>query len=608
MSVTRKIFVLLLSLMVISLLFSACSTGEKTDPTASQKTTTSKTSTSASTMTKSDMPQYGGTFTGMMATDIRTFDIVSDFGGNGVNDLTNERLEDGDWTKGPAGGYGTNEVKWNGFLNLPQYRTGYLSNGISWTIDESAKTVTAVTTIKEGIHFALNPNSEASRLVNGREITADDVAWNLTERMNNPGTMMYSFTPLTHGVEAFKTGPQEVSVTIPLEDALSTLMKLFNNSPMVPPEVYKKYKDQSDWRNNVGTGPFMLNDYVAANSITLSRNKDYWMKDPIGPGKGNQLPYLDTVKWNIVPDLSTRLASMRTAKVDLISNLTPEDTDEILGQVPSLKKSDLEPQAVDELFMRTDKKPYSDIRVRQAMTIAINFNEMNESLYGGQAQIISFPYWYVKGYDDIYISVDSPDLPAMVKELFSYQPEKAKQLLAEAGYPDGFNTTLILDGIATQVDYYSIIKEYWKAIGINVTFDPRETNALFAVRSAKGYEELITCFESPPGTYPEQAQFTGTGWTNLSLINDPRCNEDAQKARDLYLRGDIKGAMKVTRDLTPYILEQCWVIGSLRYPTYVLWWPWLNNFSGEVNIGYINVDSYPRWVWIDQSLKKQMGH
>jgi pyruvate/oxaloacetate carboxyltransferase len=69
---------------------------------------------------------------------------------------------------------------------------------------------------------------------------------------------------------------------------------LYGKSPApIDPEVVEKYGSGADWRNSVGTGPFMLTDLVASSSATLVRNPNYWDKDPVGPGKGNQLPYLD---------------------------------------------------------------------------------------------------------------------------------------------------------------------------------------------------------------------------------------------------------------------------------------------------------------------------
>lgn len=562
------------------------------------------------TKPSAEKPQYGGTFTGSMLVDIRTFDIISNFGGDGVNDLTNERLIDGDWTKGPAGGYGTSAVLWDGMINLPQDKTGYLATKWNYTVNADNDTVTAVFEIRQGVHWALNPDSPASLLVNGREVTADDVAWNLTDRMDDSKSMFYGFDPQEKGLKATKTGPWEVSVTIPAEGATSTLTRLIDNSPIIPPEVYQKYGSQDDWRNNVGTGPFILSDYVSGSEIDLKRNPNYWMTDPIGPGKGNQLPYLDGVNWLIIPDMSTQEAAIRTAKIDWISGLSLDDATQVKQQVPALKEGTLQagPGSVGVLYMRTDKAPFNDVRVRQALEMAIDWQSMNKSLYGGLGQIITFPYWEVKGYEPLYMDINSPDLPAADKQLFTYHPDQAKQLLTEAGYPNGFDTKLLTTDITANLDYYSVIKEYWSKIGVNLSLDPMDPNTLYKYDSTEDYTQMISDGQSPPCTYPEQMQFTEPTWVNLSLVNDPKANEQAQKARDAYLSGDLNGAFQITRSLLPYLIGQAYAIGPIASSTYDFWWPWVKNYDGEVCVGYINVDAFPRWIWIDQALKKTMGH
>ena len=85
------------------------------------------------------------------------------------------------------------------------------------------------------------------------------------------------------------------------------------------PEVIQKYGNQLNWRNSVGTGPFVLTDFVSGSQATLTRNSSYWDKDPVGPGKGNQLPYIDGIKMLVLPDPSTRLTAMRTGKMPVTS-------------------------------------------------------------------------------------------------------------------------------------------------------------------------------------------------------------------------------------------------------------------------------------------------
>ena len=91
-----------------------------------------------------------------------------------------------------------------------------------------------------------------------------------------------------------------------------------------------KYGDMTNWKNSEGTGPFILKDYVAGSQVIMVRNPNYWMTDPIGSGKGNQLPYLDSVRCLILPDASTRQAAMRTSKIDVLSGQLWEDAGNLI--------------------------------------------------------------------------------------------------------------------------------------------------------------------------------------------------------------------------------------------------------------------------------------
>ncbi|KKS33599.1 MAG: Extracellular solute-binding protein, family 5, partial [Parcubacteria group bacterium GW2011_GWC2_42_13] len=125
-------------------------------------------------------------------------------------------------------------------------------------------------------------------------------------------------------------GPWEVTVKTSTAAALITAVAKFGSYVrIVPPEVVAKYGDMSKWYNAVGTGPFLLTDYVPGSQALLPRNPNYWKKNPVGPGTGDQVPYIDALQYLIIPDASTRLAALRTGKLDRMANLTFEDAGQI---------------------------------------------------------------------------------------------------------------------------------------------------------------------------------------------------------------------------------------------------------------------------------------
>ena len=170
-----------------------------------------------------------------LRTDPLNFDMMIGTPGSGVpRDYTNERVWDGDWTKGPAGGYGTNQTTWGGMCNLDDLKVGYLADKITWTVDAAKKQVTTTLEVRQGIHWALNTNSDASRLLNGRELTADDIVYCMNMRMDDPRAWMNMSYPDVKGLKATKTGAWEVQMTLPMATYMTERMILFDGGLIFP--------------------------------------------------------------------------------------------------------------------------------------------------------------------------------------------------------------------------------------------------------------------------------------------------------------------------------------------------------------------------------------
>jgi peptide/nickel transport system substrate-binding protein len=606
----RILWVVMGCLSVFSLLMVSC--GQAVAP-ATGTTSTTPASSITPTATQQvtvkpggEAPKYGGTAILCNTVDITSFDLIQTPPGGGVpKDYTNERIWDGDWTKGSAGGYGTKQTNWGGVTNIDALKTGYLAESVTWAFD-AADNTQVVTTLKirQGVRWALNPNSEASRLVNGRELTADDIVYNLNIRRDDPKSWAGKAFPGLKEMKVTKTGPRDVQFTLPASSYMTVRMILLDGGFIFPPEIINKYGDMTRWENSVGTGPFCLTDYISGSSLTLKKNPNYWMKDPIGPGKGSQLPYLDSIKSLIIVDESTRLAALRTGKIFQLGRLNRETTNELTQTAPQLLKSTTNPSMVGTIQMRTDKAPFSDIRVRRAMMMATDFEAINKGLYYGEAQILTWPYFLQPGYEDLYLGLNDPAMPASVKELYTYNPDKAKQLLKEAGYPNGFKTSIICT--TAHADYLSIIASDWAKVGIELSLDQKENTVWTNVINARTHEQLVVAMQPPPGSWPEAAAYSMPTQSNCSMIDDPICNKAIAEWTKLAIT-DQKAAMNMTKELMKYVLDQAWVIPANYYPTFALWWPWLKNYSGEANVGWQH-SAWARWVWLDQDLMKSMGH
>lgn len=500
-----------------------------------------------------------------------------------------------EWEKGLAG---------SGMIDFSSVTTRFEAFGPE--IAESFKIPevgTWIFQIRKGVRYALDPGSEASRLVNGRELTADDAVWNVRRLHTDPAFPnagpRYSHPAMSKAATAEKTGPWEITLKTPVDPWTGFFWVVWGgcSQNMYAREVIEKYGNAENWRNMVGTGPFMISDYVSQSVVTFKRNPNWYKKDPVGSGKGNQVPYVDIVKLLIVPDLSTRLATMRTGKADWVSAIESEDARTLIKTSPQLKyqKYLARPLTIN---MRTElaELPFRDIRVRQALTMAIDYDLMKRDLYEGDAEApLMWPV--APPVDWLFIPLEK--LPVAVQTIYKFSPDGAKKLLAEAGYPKGFKTKMMVQNSSIQMDPASVVKEMWAKVGVEVELQPRDFAIWTAAGTARSWEEMR--MNDSAGTNSIVQIFEMSPMRGVtSRINDPK----ALQAYDEMQKNVFVNMPKVDeiyRGILPYFLEQAYVIPVASSYSYTLWQPWVKNHHGETGLGL-----WPQYAWIDQDLKEKM--
>ena len=233
--------------------------------------------------------------------------------------------------------------------------------------------------------------------------------------------------------------------------------------------------------------------------------------------------------------------------------------------------------------------------------LGTDFQAINNSLNAGIGQIQTWPFPYLSTYSELYMPLSDPKMPQVVRDLYVYNPDKAKQLLKDAGYPTLKITALIT---STEADYFAIFKDMWSKIGIDLTLDVQTGPTKQQRQNDKQQPELSTWGGDPFAIFYMPPTLQGTG-ANMAMLDDPKIN-DAVKAMGLAMLTDTTQAMHIMRDLTPYLLENAWAIPLVKRPSVNMWWPWLKNYHGELFLGYAGL--WPKFIWYDDVLKKSMGH
>lgn len=538
--------------------------------------------------------KYGGVFAFGASTDVLGFDEVYVIPYNPLTlDLTHDELLTGDWAKGRVG---SGEVSFDHMAFLPQFEAPSLAE--SYEIPDPQ---TVIFHIRKGVHFA-RTETEAGRLVAGREMTADDVVFSL-KRLFEPGTYHTTVARGSFPPESI-TAPDKWTVVVKVPGNAGMGLPYFTDmAHIVAPELVERYGDVKDWKNSVGTGPFILIDRVHASSMTFVRNPDYWGKDPLYPE--NSLPYLDKVKMLVIPDLSTRLAAIRAAKIHWINGVLWEDKDSLLKTTPELLVHGAIAPNPQVIWMRVDREPLDDIRVRQALALAIDNQEIKDTYYGGNAELVANWTLTTPEFSDYFVPLE--ELPQSVREQWEYHPDKARQLLAEAGYPDGFETSIVTYSTPIWIDMLSIVKAYWAEIGVDLEIDAREWGVYNSIFASKAHEQMVYRWNTAYQPWKFATYRPGSG-TNCAMVDDPRVNEAYAKSAAANAIGDFAEQARVVKEIYPYIMEQAWNIQVPASYVHTLWWPWVKNYQGEYCIGHYNYYIWTKYIWLDQEVKKEMGY
>ena len=390
---------------------------------------------------------------------------------------------------------------------------------------------------------------DAATWSDGTPVTADDVVYTALRLaspvIGNTAMMYYVFEGVgddgfvEEGAESIdgiqKVDDKTVQFTTKEEMPITTFENSYARYLLtLPKHVIEQYSEEelstADWFNHpdVVSGPFIVTDFDVDHYISYEANKDYW--------KG--APKIDKLNIKIV-DGSQLYAGLQSGEIDITQQTMSDIPQEDYESVEALDNVDVvygSPVTNQSVFIQTKNVP--DVKVRQAMLYAIDRQQILEELLNGHGEIV-----------DGFLSSASPFYDDSLTPV-SYDPEKAKALLEEAGW-DGSQTIrfYVNSGDSTFVNAASIIAAEWAAVGIKAEIQTVDFATLMSVAGTEDYDVLAVQYTyAPVDPYPDVAWLLGgegswTGYSDDTLneaLTKSQLTSDPEETKELFSVVDKK--------------------------------------------------------------------
>jgi peptide/nickel transport system substrate-binding protein len=373
---------------------------------------------------------------------------------------------------------------------------------------------------------------------NGEPFNADAVVFSW-ERAKDAGFEYSNLWQLATTVE--KIDDYTVKIATDGPDALF-LTTVADNWAIIPPQYFQEVGQEGFDAHPVGTGPFVFVEWVKGDRIVMEANPDYWQEGT---------PKIENLIFRPIPESATRVAAIQTGEVDIVTRLSSEEATSLLG-VPNVTVIKYPVERVYYIAFNNMTtgigQPTEDALVRQAMNYAVDVDAIVDALFDGFAKpAIGFVSTGELGYDNA--------------EPFGYDPDKARDLLTQAGYPDGFEMDM-----ACPAGAYSHFEEVCEAVagylgevGIQINLEIMESGHYWELEAARELPPLFGDSWSATGMESYRRLIGALGgedaaycaWSDdkiIQMLDEIKSTVDQQERAKLY--GELQVYM---RDDPPFI-------------------------------------------------------
>jgi peptide/nickel transport system substrate-binding protein len=421
--------------------------------------------------------------------------------------------------------------------------------------------------------------------VNGRELVAEDVKFTYDRFLTEKGNADRYNLESVDRVEVM----DRYTVKFLLKEPYVWLINVLANPRsmwIIAPEVVEKYGDLKKVETAIGTGPFTLERYEPNVKTIFKRNPDYFVKD---------LPWVDGVEWLVLDDPSTGLAMYRTGQIDCGPQanwaVRQQDLESLKRSHPNLRYLDWLSTVTQTIYLRNDQPPFNDVRVRRAISQALDRQAIIEAVYvrGELTSAIG------RGLTEWSLPVDQLGEGA---KYYRYDPKEARRLLAEAGFPKGFKTPInVTNGYGPDLlDALQLAQQNLKDVSIETEVKIQEYGAYMATTYQGKFEGMTmgpngNAWEPDSVLYglyaPDQPR-------NNGHVNDPKITALLKEQRRTK---DLEARKQLIFDIQRRAAEQQYYVYTSSNTITGSWQPYVKNFAPNNSFDYGNRSAA---LWLDR--------
>jgi peptide/nickel transport system substrate-binding protein len=433
---------------------------------------------------------------------------------------------------------------------------------------EAPDDTTYIFHLRQGVRWHNKPP------LNGRELVAEDVKFTYDRFMTEPGNANRYILDPVERVEVVDRYTVKFLLKEPYVWLVSALAYPWSTW-IIAPEVVQQFGDLKKPETAIGTGPFLLEHYEPNVKTVFKRNPEYFRTGQ---------PYVDGVEWLVLEDESTGLAMYRTGQIDCGPapwwSVRQQDLEALKKTHPHLVYQDFVSNVTNAIFMRTDMPPFNDVRVRRAISMAIDRQGLIEAVWvrGEPTPAVA------RGLVEWSLPIDQLGAGA---KYYQYNTKEARRLLAEAGYPNGFKTQLtVTPGFGRDlIDDAQLVQQYLKDVGVEAEMKIQEYGAYVATTAQGKFEGLVRgpygiAWEPDSPLYRSHA--SDSSW-NTGHVNDATITAMLKEQRRTK---DLEARKKIIHDIQRYAAEQQYYVYLHSSMFTGSWQPYVKNYAPNLSFDY----------------------